>query len=349
MKKQECEAKGDVWNGKDCSVAPSKKELAKIFKSSIGMEFTLIPAGEFIMGCSDGDNGCQVFEKPAHKVKITKAFYMGKYEVTQKQWKVVMGKNPSHFTSCGENCPVEKVSGKDVNEFLRVLNKKESREWESRFRLPTEAEWEYAARAGIKTKTYSNELNHIAWHIKNSDKKTHPVGQKEPNLFGLYDMLGNVWEWCEDSYGDNYYSASDTNDPKGSSTGEYQIFRGSSWFSNINYFRVSYRGWVLPSRSSNDVGFRLVAPVPYSLKWSEYQGTMNWEDAKAKCASIGMRLPTWDELKEVPRKIRELWKENENWCWSSTPDGEDRAYTNSIYNHGFSGLRTDDRDVRCVR
>jgi len=167
------------------------------------MEFVLIPAGTFTMGSPDSDSNAYDHEKPAHQVTISEPFYMGKYEVTQAQWKAVMGENPSRFK--GDDHPVENVSWEDVQQFIQKLNAKEGKE---ACRLPTEAEWEYAARAGTTT-IYSfgnnaSQLGNYAWYDENSGNTTHPVGDKPPNPWGLYDMHGNVWEWVQDWYGPIY-------------------------------------------------------------------------------------------------------------------------------------------------
>jgi formylglycine-generating enzyme required for sulfatase activity len=228
--------------------------------NSIGIEFNLIPAGEFMMGCSDGDTECN--EGSKHKVTITKSFYMGKYEVTQGQWKVVMGDNPSGFNNCGDNCPVEKVSWDDAKEFITKLC--DTRGFFSKliskcnYRLPTEAEWEYAARAGTTTKYYENDLNSIAWYDKNSGDKTHPVGQKKANKFGLYDMTGNVWEWVEDRYDYNYNTSASVSDPQGPASGSYRVIRGGSWHYGARYCRSSFRHDYAPGFRFSDGGFRVV-------------------------------------------------------------------------------------------
>ena len=178
-------------------------------KNSIGMEFVKIAPGEFIMGCPEGDANCDADEKPAHRVQITRAFEMGKYEVTQAQWEAVMGSNPS--TIKGEIRPVETISKNEVHDFLGKLN---ARNDGYKYRLPTEAEWEYAARAGASA-AEPPSLDEVAWYAANSDDETHPVGQKEPNAWGLYDMLGNVREWVEDIYERGYYSNSPVADPAG--------------------------------------------------------------------------------------------------------------------------------------
>jgi len=185
-------------------------------KSVVAMEFVKIAPGEFLMGCSDGDTRCNADEKPAHRVRITKAFELGKYEVTQAQWRSVMNTNPS--TVHGDNHPVETVAKSDAEDFLAKLNAQNDG---YRYRLPTEAEWEYAARAGT-TGEFAGKLGDIAWYSENSEDETHPVGTKNPNAWGLYDMQGNVREWVSDAYGANYYSNSPQNDPTGPAPGQQQ-------------------------------------------------------------------------------------------------------------------------------
>lgn len=160
------------------------------------IELVKIPAGSFMMGSNDGDEN----EKPVHRVNIGYSFYMGKYEITQKQWKAIMGNNPSDIK--GDNLPVEEVSWNRAKEFIRKLNKLQN---DYEYRLPTEAEWEYACRAGTSG-DYAGNIDLMAWHDENSGKPvtTHPVGQKQPNAFGLYDMHGNVCEWVEDIYNSSY-------------------------------------------------------------------------------------------------------------------------------------------------
>jgi len=228
----------------------------KTFKNSIGMEFVQIPAGSFDMGCSYGDSDCSNDEKPQHRVNITRAFYLGKYEVTQGQWRAVMGNNPSSFSSCGDSCPVEKVSWDDVQEYIRRLNAKEGG---NKYRLPTEAEWEYAARAGSRTRYYWGDSmdGAYAWYDGNSGSETHPVGQKKPNAFGLYDMTGNVWEWVQDWYDSGYYGRSASNDPIGADSGSSRVLRGGSWVYDGRRCRSSDRSSDTPVRRGSDLGFRL--------------------------------------------------------------------------------------------
>jgi formylglycine-generating enzyme required for sulfatase activity len=225
--------------------------------NSIGMEFVLISPGTFTMGSGDGDKRASRNEKPAHQVRISKPFYLGKYEVSQAQWEAVMGNNPSNFK--GRSNPVEMVSWDNVQEFINRLNKQEGH---NSYRLPTEAEWEYAARAGT-TGVYSfgddaGSLGQYAWWYGNSGDKTHPVGQKQPNAWGLYDMHGNVWEWVQDWYGENYYSSSPSTDPKGPPSGSHRVLRGAGWSDYYaEYCRSAIRRSTTPvSRFSNN-GFRV--------------------------------------------------------------------------------------------
>lgn len=230
------------------------KPKEKSFTNSIGMEFVLIPAGEFMMGCSPGDGDCMLDEKP-QKVKIAKPFYMSKYEVTQREWKMITGieTNLRHFRKC-DYCPVQNVSWNDTQEFINKLNTQVVNT--HKYRLPTEAEWEYAARAGTTTRYYwGNEIDSdYLWYEENSGVETHPVGQKKPNAFGLYDMLGNVWEWCNDWYDPNFRGSS-----KGFVFGSERALRGGSWSDDDEDARSSSRLPVSDLNSrSRDNGFRLV-------------------------------------------------------------------------------------------
>jgi formylglycine-generating enzyme required for sulfatase activity len=183
-------------------------------KPSPQIEFVTIAAGEFLMGCSENDSACNADEKPAHPVRITKPFEIGKYEVTQSQWEAVMGSNPSALR--GADRPVESISKGEAQQFLNKLNERNDG---FRYRLPTEAEWEYAARAGSKA-PYAGKLDEIAWYAGNSEDETHPVGKKKPNAWGLYDMQGNVREWVQDFYSANYYGSSPAENPTGPAAGE---------------------------------------------------------------------------------------------------------------------------------
>lgn len=209
-----------------------------------------VQGGTFMMGAiSEQGNDAEDNEKPAHQVTLS-SFYIGRYEVTQEEWKTVMGKNPSKFE--GDKRPVDYVSYRDCQKFIVTLNSLTGK----KFRLPTEAEWEYAARGGNKSKGYkyagSNELSSVAWFGGNSGNITRNVGTKNPNELGLYDMSGNVWEWCSDYYG-KYSSAAQTN-PKGSSSGFFRVLRGGSCYNVARDCRSSVRSSYDPD--SPDYGSR---------------------------------------------------------------------------------------------
>jgi formylglycine-generating enzyme required for sulfatase activity len=216
-----------------------------------------IPSGKFSMGTDQvhtaQGNWTNDVERPVHEVTISKDFWMGRFPVTQRQWQEVMGDNPSYFRNAGPDAPVEQVNWNQVQAFLAKLNSSQSR-W--KVRLPTEAEWEYAARAGTKGETYG-PLDQIAWYRANNSRTTHPVGQKLPNAFGLYDMLGNVWQWCEDWFGP--YPSTPAVDPQGPADGERRITRGGCFYSDPVHERASRRNRDLVEHSSRSIGFRVVA------------------------------------------------------------------------------------------
>ena len=221
------------------------------------MEFEWIPSGEFVMGSSEYEEGISSYEGPVHQVMIEKAFYMGKYEVTQAQWRAVMGDNPSYFEG-DDNLPVEQVSWDDAQEFIRKLNAKEGTD---KYRLPSEAEWEYACRAGTTTRYSFGDsdanLGECAWYRDNSGEKTHPVGEKKPNPWGLYDMHGNVWEWVQDVWHDNYDGAPNDGSAWESGDSTKRVNRGGGWCDRAS-------GWsAVRFRLGQDdriwaIGFRLV-------------------------------------------------------------------------------------------
>ena len=220
-----------------------------------GMEFVLIPAGQFLMGSPPSERNRGSAEGQ-HEVVIIRPFYLGKYEVTQAQWRAVMGNNPSYFQNC-EDCPAEMASWNAVQEFLRRLNE---RAGITGYRLPTEAEWEYACRAGSQA-AYSfgddpRGLERFAWYEKNSGGKPHPVGQKRPNAWGLYDLHGNVWEWCQDWYGS--YPSGSLSDPTGPGSGQGRVLRGGSWGFDSWYSRCASRVGDGPGGFDLNVGFRVV-------------------------------------------------------------------------------------------
>ena len=220
-----------------------------------GVSFTMVgvEGGTFIMGAtSEQGSDADSDEKPTHKVTLS-SYSIGETEVTQELWKAVMGSNPSYFSD-NQN-PVEQISWNDCQTFITKLNQLTGK----KFRLPTEAEWEFAARGGNKSKGYkyagSNTIGNVAWYTDNSSSKTHPVKQKAANELGLYDMSGNVFEWCQDWYG-SYSSSAQTN-PTGASSGSSRVSRGGSWFSSAKDCRVSNRSYSTPSISRNSVGLRL--------------------------------------------------------------------------------------------
>jgi formylglycine-generating enzyme required for sulfatase activity len=235
---------------------PQAQELARRAAAVLGqVEYVPITPGEFLMGCSVGESECGEDEKPAHRAAITKGFEIARHEVTQAVWQAVMGTNPSTFKA--PDRPVEQVSWNDVQEFLAALN---GRRDGYHYRLPTEAEWEYAARAG-STGAYYGSLDAIAWYGVNSGGQTHPVGQKLPNAWGLHDMQGNVWEWCQDWYQDDYYrtlGAPPALDPRGPASGQQRVLRGGSWYKFLWFLRVSSRFASRPSGRFPHVGFRCV-------------------------------------------------------------------------------------------
>jgi formylglycine-generating enzyme required for sulfatase activity len=224
-----------------------KKDAKKEIPTIIDMVF--VQGGTFQMGSNYDPDGAT----PIHSVTLSN-FYMGRYEVTQAQWKLIMGNDPSYFK--GDDLPVDSVSWNDVQNFLSKLNILSGKN----YRLPTEAEWEYAARGGYKSQGYtysgSNTLSDVAWYADNSSNTTHAVGTKQPNELGLYDMNGNVWEWCSDWYGDNS-NVAQTN-PTGPSSGYGRVDRGGSWRDNTQYCRVAYRDCIRPDIRGNFIGFRLV-------------------------------------------------------------------------------------------
>jgi len=223
------------------------KDLTLDLGGAVTMKLVLIRPGKFMMG----------EEKDRHEVTLSKPFYMGVTEVTQAQYQAVMGTNPSNFK--GETNPVETVSWNDATEFCKKLSEQTRRA----VRLPTEAEWEYACRAGTATAfsfgDADSTLGDYAWYTSNSGSTTHPVGQKKPNAWGLYDMHGNVWEWCADWYGD--YPKGAVTDPQGPASGTARVLRGGSWGSAPATCRSAHRFYLTPAYRYYYCGFRVVVSV----------------------------------------------------------------------------------------
>jgi len=223
-------------------------------KNGINIEMVKVEAGSFNMGATPEMINPDTDEKPVHRVTLTNDYYIGKYEVTQALWQAVTDSNPSNFK--GNDLPVEMVSWNDCQDFISKLNSMTGK----RFHLPTEAQWEYAARGGKKSRGYqysgSNTLGDVAWYSGNSCSRTHAVGTKQPNELGIYDMAGNVWEWCQDWYGS--YSSSPQTNSTGAVSGSYRVFRGGSWYYSAWYCRTSYRRNGTPGFRDNDLGLRLV-------------------------------------------------------------------------------------------
>ena len=231
----------------------SRRTLPRTYTNQVGIEFVLNSAGRFMMGSTKWAET----ERPVHEVTIRRAFYMGKYEVTQGQWQALMGSNPSYFKDCGDNCPVERVSWNDAQKFIYKLNEAHDG---YKYRLPSEAEWEYSCRAGTTGDFYSSDVNDIGWYWDNSGEETHTVGEKQPNAFGLYDMSGNVWEWCSDIYHKNYVGAP-TDGSAWVSGGEttHHVFRGGSFRQKGTFIRSANRD--SSDGNWNELGFRVVAVV----------------------------------------------------------------------------------------
>lgn len=231
--------------------------------SSINYKMIYIPPGTFSMGSPSTEKG-RYDDEVLHTVTLTKGFYIGATEVTQAQWKEIMGDNPSAFKDCGDDCPVEKVSWYECQKFIQQLNQREK---SRKYRLPTEAEWEYACRAG-SDKPFSNgditstgcepdpNLDKIGWYCGNTHDKTQPVARKIPNAWGLYDMHGNAWEWCEDWYDD--YRIGHVEDPKGPENGAARVFRGGGWGLAGRTCRSAFRDKYSPELNCKLMGLRLV-------------------------------------------------------------------------------------------
>jgi formylglycine-generating enzyme required for sulfatase activity len=220
----------------------------------LNLEMAYIRPGTFTMGSENGDSD----EKPLTRVTLTKGYWLGKTEVTQGQYEALMGANPSNFKNAGRDAPVEQVSWDEAMQFCRKLTERERQAGRLpdgyEYTLPTEAQWEYACRAGT-TADYAGNLDAMAWYNQNSGNTTHPVAQKQANAWGLYDMHGNVWEWCRDWYG-NYQGGSVT-DPTGPTSGSFRVYRGGGWDLDAGCCRSAVRFGYVPGGRGDDLGFRL--------------------------------------------------------------------------------------------
>jgi formylglycine-generating enzyme required for sulfatase activity len=231
---------------------------AQAFAAAPSIDMVLVKGGCYQMGDTFGEGRDN---EPVHEVCVDD-FYLGKYEVTQAQWQAVKGDNPSYFKKCGGSCPVEQVSWEDAKEFIRRLNDLTGKN----YRLPYEAEWEYAARSGGRQELFAgtsdlDELEAYAWFGDNSGKKTHPVATRRPNALGLYDMSGNVSEWCQDWYDGKYYERSPQKNPRGPLSGSRRVLRSGSFHISAGYARASARGYGAPDVPIPDLGFRLALPA----------------------------------------------------------------------------------------
>jgi formylglycine-generating enzyme required for sulfatase activity len=239
------------------SAAQIPDSIARIWVSYIRDNMVLVQGGTFTMGCrAKNEANCKENEKPTHRVSVG-SFYIGKFEITQLQYDSIMGKNPSHHKNCPD-CPVEEVSWNDAQAFCKKLSALSG----STYRLPTEAEWEYAARGGKKMKDLiysgSDHIDEVAWYNGNALGTTAPVGGKQPNKLGLYDMSGNVAEWCSDWYSDAYYRLNLGGNPQGPENGREKVIRGGSWDFVESYCSTTYRLWNGPSYKNGYTGFRVV-------------------------------------------------------------------------------------------
>ena len=251
-KKHKSQSKPTKGGTVKCVATKASYSNGTLTVNGIKYNMVWVDGGTFRMGATS-EQGSEISdEKPVHSVTLS-GYYIGKTEVTQALWQAVMGSNPSYFE--GDDLPVEQVSWDDCQEFIRKLNSLTGQN----FRLPTEAEWEFACRGGNNSRGYkysgSNYIDNVAWYDGNSGDKTHPVATKSPNELGIYDMSGNVWEWCADWYGD--YSSGRQTNPKGPYDGSYRVNRGGSWYNFARRCRSSIRGFDYPTYRDDDLGLRL--------------------------------------------------------------------------------------------
>lgn len=244
--------------------AKSKREKAQAVKSAekvwedpaTGMAFVWVPGGCFRIGCGPWAGECGDDNKSVKDVCVD-GFWIGKYEVTQAQWEKVMRSNPSQFKK-GPNYPVEQVSWNDAKEFIQKLIDQNGKKYT--FRLPTEAEWEFACRSGGKNEKFSggDDVDKLAWFVRNSGNETHEVGKKGPNGLGVFDMSGNIREWCEDAYDKDAYSELGSKNPVNTDGSSSRVIRGGSWVNSIGHVSCTYRSFTLPASRSSNIALRLV-------------------------------------------------------------------------------------------
>ena len=251
---------------------PGEEKASEELKSSVTvMEFVFVEGGCGFMGSGDAYGERYPHERPVHEICVD-GFRIGKYPVTQGEWKAVMGNNPSHF-KLGDRYPVECVSWLDAEQFVKRLNAMDDGPWV--YRLPTEAEWEYACRGGANGCTREQEdcgsRDDPAWHDRNSDGSTHPVGEKKPNALGLYDMTGNVWEWCRDIYSDTAYANHERVNPVCGSGEPDRVLRGGSWNSEADDARCAARGFLDETYRRHYIGFRLVRIDDESFRKTDHK------------------------------------------------------------------------------
>ncbi len=250
-----------VWPLSGAMGAQPPTSLPPTVKNTVGIEFVLIPAGTFTMGSLETDAQAYADETPQHPVEISRPFYLSRYEVTRGQWLAVMqGSLREHPGEPSQ--PVTHVSWHEVQAFIQRLNTIEPG---ATYRLPTEAEWEYAARAGTTTRwSFGDDaepLHLYSWYEKNARGTAHRVGQLKPNPWGLYDMHGNVWEWVQDRYGRTYYQSSPVRDPQGPAEGKYRVFRGGGWSGIARYCRSAPRRYASPGFRHATIGFRILREI----------------------------------------------------------------------------------------
>lgn len=264
----------------DAAVLPDGESSTMLVRNSLGMEFVRVPSGEFLMGSRQDDGWAGADERPQHQVRISNPFWLGRYEVTQHQFSRVMDTNPSYFSQHGGGrpqikdldtsaFPVEQVDWLTATEFCkRISNLPEEVQAERVYRLPTEAEWEYACRAGTTSLWQhgerEEELSAFAWFSENADGRTHRVGRKLPNPYGIHDIHGNVWEWCSDWYSADTYRASNRADPLGPAFGIGRVIRGGGWLYDATNCRSAARDYAAPAGRYALIGVRLVCELQAS-------------------------------------------------------------------------------------